>query len=165
MTWAVVKYKKNQLLDLKKDIKKKLGENIKFYFPKIKYSLIKKNKKVFREENLLDDYIFIQHEKLINTNNLKSIEYCKGLKMILKNFLSNQKNISDFIEECKNHEKDGSISNSFIKNLKNSNFIFLTGPFYKKIFKIINRKKNFLGVSINNFNLRINSKNLIFKNI
>ena len=85
--------------------------------------------------------------------------------MILKNFLSNQKNISDFIEECKNHEKDGSISNSFIKNLKNSNFIFLTGPFYKKIFKIINRKKNFLEVSINDFNLTINSKNLIFKNI
>ena len=36
MTWAVIKYKKNQLLNFKKDIKKKLGENIRFYFPKVK---------------------------------------------------------------------------------------------------------------------------------
>ena len=49
--------------------------------------------------------------------------------------------------------------------MENSKFIFLSGPFYKKIFKIINREKNFIDVSINNFNLKIKNKNLVFKNL
>ena len=44
-------------------------------------------------------------------------------------------------------------------------FVFLTGPFYKKIFKIISRKNNYFEASINNLKLRIKNDNLIFKNI
>tara|TARA_Y100000389_G_C17449832_1_gene514007 strand:+ start:1964 stop:2461 length:498 start_codon:yes stop_codon:yes gene_type:complete len=164
MTWIVVKYKKNKLSKFKNDLTKKIGNNIKFYFPKIKYEFLKKNKRISKELNLLDDYIFVSHEKFYEIKNLKLIEYCRGLKSILRNFSTSQKNISDFINKCKKHEKDGSISNLFMEDIKNSEFVFLTGPFYKKIFKIIDRKKNYLEISINNFNLRIRNNNLIFKN-
>ena len=164
MTWIVVKYKKNKLSELKNDLIKKIGNNIKFYFPKIKYEFLKKQKTSFKEINLLDDYIFVNHEKFSEIKNLKLIEYCRGLKNILRNFTASQKNISTFIDKCKKYEIDGSISNSFMEDFKNSEFIFLTGPFYKKIFKIIDRKKNYLEISINNFNLRIRNNNLIFKN-
>ena len=63
MTWIVVKYKKNKLSELKNDLIKKIGNNIKFYFPKIKYEFLKKQKTSFKEINLLDDYIFVNHEK------------------------------------------------------------------------------------------------------
>ena len=38
--------------------------------------------------------------------------------------------------------KKGNDKNSF-SFVEKSEFIFLTGPFYKKIFKIVNREKNF----------------------
>ena len=44
MTWIVVKYKKNKLSELKNDLIKKIGNNIKFYFPKIKYEFLKNKK-------------------------------------------------------------------------------------------------------------------------
>ncbi len=165
MTWIVVKYKKNKLNEFKNDLKNKIGDNIRFYFPKIKYEFPKKNKKIFKELNLLDDYMFVGHEKFSEIKNLKLIEYCRGLKSILKNFITNQNNISDFIIKCKRHEMNGSISNSFMQDIDNSEFVFLTGPFYKKIFKIISRKNNYFEASINNFNLRIKNSSLIFKNI
>ena len=143
MTWIVVKYKKSKLNEFKNDLKNKIGNNIKFYFPKVIYILPKKNKKISKELNLLDDYIFVRHDKFSEIKNLKLIEYCRGLKTIL----------------------NGSISNSFMQDINKSEFVFLTGPFYKKIFKIISRKNNYLEASINNFKLRIKSENLIFKNI
>ena len=36
MTWIVVKYKKNKLNEFKNDLTNKIGDNIKFYFPKSK---------------------------------------------------------------------------------------------------------------------------------
>ena len=165
MTWIVVKYRKNKLNEFKNDLKNKKINNIKFYFPKVKYIFPKKNKKIFKEFNLLDDYIFVRHDKFSEIKNLKLIEYCRGLKIILKNFIINQNKISDFINKCKKHEVNGSISNSFMQDINKSEFVFLTGPFYKKIFKIISRKNNYFEASINNLKLRIKNDNLIFKNI
>ena len=165
MTWIVVKYRKNKLNEFKNDLKNKIGNNIKFYFPKVKYIFPKKNKKIFKELNLLDDYIFVRHDKFSEIKNLKLIEYCRGLKIILKSFIINQNKISDFINKCKKHEVNGSISNSFMQEINKSEFVFLTGPFYKKIFKIISRKNNYFEASINNLKLRIKNDNLIFKNI
>ena len=165
MTWIVVKYKKNKLNEFKNDLENKIGDNIRFYFPKVKYMFLKKNKKISKEINLLDDYMFVNHEKFSEIKNLKLIEYCRGLKIILKSFISNQTKISDFINKCKKHEINGSISNSFMQDINKSEFVFLTGPFYKKIFKIISRKNNYFEASINNLKLRIKNDNLIFKNI
>lgn len=72
MTWIVVKYKKNKLSELKNDLTKKIGNNIKFYFPKIKYEFLKKQKTSFKEINLLDDYIFVNHEKFSEIKNLET---------------------------------------------------------------------------------------------
>ena len=165
MTWIVVKYKKNKLNEFKNDLQNKIGDNIRFYFPKVKYMFLKKNKKIFKELNLLDDYMFVNHDKFSEIKNLKLIEYCRGLKIILKSFITNQTKISDFINKCKKHEINGSISNSFMQDINKSEFVFLTGPFYKKIFKIISRKNNYLEASINNFKLKIKNDSLIFKNI
>ena len=51
-------------------------------------------------------------------------------------------NNEEYINKCKKHEINGSISNSFMQDINKSEFVFLTGPFYKKIFKIISRKNN-----------------------
>lgn len=107
----------------------------------------------------------MRHDKFSEIKNLKLIEYCRGLKIILKSFIINQNKISDFINKCKKHEVNGSISNSFMQDINKSEFVFLTGPFYKKIFKIISRKNNYFEASINNLKLRIKNDNLIFKNI
>ena len=40
--WAILKYKKNNLEFLKSDLKRKLGEGVKFYLPKNVYTKIQK---------------------------------------------------------------------------------------------------------------------------
>ena len=109
--------------------------------------------------------MFVKSEKFQNKNFLNLIKYTIGLKSILNNFKVSQKNILDFLNKCKLHEKEGMIKNSFFSFVEKSEFIFLTGPFYKKIFKIVNREKNFLSITINEMKIRISNKNLVYKNL
>jgi hypothetical protein len=162
--WIVIQYKKNKETDLISEIKKKINSNIEFYIPKIRYRS-KKNSINETEENILNDYMFVKSEKFQNKNFLNLIKYTIGLKSILNNFKVSQKNILDFLNKCKFHEKEGMIKNSFFSFVEKSEFIFLTGPFYKKIFKIVNREKNFLSITINEMKIRISNKNLVYKNL
>ena len=56
--WAILKYKKNNLEFLKSDLKRKLGEGVKFYLPKMFIQKYKNNKLTGHEFNLLGDYLF-----------------------------------------------------------------------------------------------------------
>ena len=163
--WLVIKYKKKRETELIEDLKKRLSPEIEFYIPRIKYKI--KNKKSSKEieENILSEYMFIRSEKFKEQSYLYILKFCKGLISILNNYKLSQIEILNFLKKCKANENKGFIMSSFFSYMENSKFIFLSGPFYKKIFKIINREKNFIDVSINNFNLKIKNKNLVFKNL
>ena len=96
--WLIAKINKKEKKLLHQDLKKKLGENIDVYAPKI---LIEKfiknnfNKKI--EIDLLGDYIFYFHKSFKNKNVLNSIKYCRGLKYFLSGFETTQKDINNFI--------------------------------------------------------------------
>tara|TARA_B100000963_G_scaffold358210_1_gene382310 strand:- start:54057 stop:54551 length:495 start_codon:yes stop_codon:yes gene_type:complete len=163
--WIVVKYKKGGEHQLIENIQKKIQSSIEYYVPKIKYKLFKNNSSYMYEENILNNYMFIKSEKFKYKNYLDLIQFTKGLILILNNYKISQKNIINFLVKCKKHEKNGFISSSFFSFIEKTNFIFLTGPFYKKIFKIIRKRNNFLDISVNNLSLKVSNKNLVYKNI
>ncbi len=163
--WIVVKYKKGGEHQLIENIQKKIQSSIEYYVPKIKYKLFKNNSSYMYEENILNNYMFIKSEKFKYKNYLDLIQFTKGLILILNNYKISQKNIINFLVKCKTHEKNGFISSSFFSFIEKTNFIFLTGPFYKKIFKIIRKRNNFLDISVNNLSLKVSNKNLVYKNI
>ena len=123
--WIVIQYKKNNESDLISEIRKKVNSEIEFYIPKIKYK-IKKNSIKEIEENILKDYMFVKSDKFRNKNFLDLIKYSVGLKSILDNFKISQKNIIDFLDKCKSHEKEGLLKNTFFSFIEKSDFIFLT---------------------------------------
>ena len=50
--------------------------------------------------------MFVKSEKFQNKNFLNLLKYTTGLKSILNNFKVSQKNILDFLNKCKLHEKE-----------------------------------------------------------
>jgi len=164
MTWTVIKFDKKKINQLKSEIIKKVGKGLEFYAPKIVIKSSKQDKIVLKEELLLEDYLFVKHESFSKSAALNSIKYCRGLKLILSQYFIAQNEIKNFINKCKSHEDNsGSIKSTFFEDILNKDFLFLSGPFYKMIFKIIEKKKNSLKISLNNLNLKIKNKNLIFK--
>ncbi len=148
--WTVIKYKKDKLNLLKKDLIDKLGKEVKLYIPKIKYQKINKNKMYFKEHCILGDYLLIFDEKLKNIENLNIIKYCKGLKSILDGFQSSQKEINDFVDKCKKFEdNDGFLSQGFFEIFLNKSYKFLSGPFTGMMFKIIDIEQKKLKILIN----------------
>ena len=59
--WAILKFVKNDLGLLKKDLSKKLGKEVKFYLPKLKFQKFKKKKLHNSEMLLLGDYLLCYH--------------------------------------------------------------------------------------------------------
>ena len=63
------------------------------------------------------------------------LNYAKGIQLVLKGLLENQKNIIEFINICRSHEnEDGFIKQSFFNNLNKSQIQFQSGPFSKRNF-------------------------------
>ena len=91
--WAIIKFDKKNLEFLKNNIKKKLGNEVEFYLPKIFVEKYKNNKLVGQELNLLGDYLFFSHDKLKNKSILNELKFTKGLKYFLDGFSQSQKEI------------------------------------------------------------------------
>lgn len=167
--WIVIKFEKKNLASLKYDFKKKMGEEVQFYIPKIKLQIIKKNKFCNKINLVLNNYLFCFHKNFKNNNSLNIIKYSKGLKSLLPGFLETQKEIVDFINRCKKYEdKNGFLSNSFfdlIKNYYNKNYKFQSGPFTNMIFNIINSNKNTLDILIENKKITVENKKYLFKTV
>ena len=138
--WLVIKYKKKET-ELIEDLKKRLSPEIEFYIPRIKYKIKNKNSSKEIEENILSEYMFIRSEKFKEQSYLYILKFCKGLISILNNYKLSQIEILNFLKKCKTNENKGFYYEFFFSYMENSKFIFLSGPFYKKIFKIINREK------------------------
>lgn len=161
--WTIIKYKKNKLNLLKKDLLEKLGKEVKLYIPKIKYQNIKKNKMYFKEHCILGDYLLIFDEKLKKIENSNLIKYCKGLKSILNGFQHSQKEINDFVNKCKSFEdKEGFLSQGFFEIFLNKNYQFFSGPFTGMIFNIIEIEQKKLKILIGSKSTTVTRNRYIF---
>ena len=162
--WTILKFDKNNINFLKKELKDKLGNNVKFYIPKIKIKKFIKNKIFFKEISLLGDYLFFFHEDLAKKNVIESLKYCKGLKYFLSEFLSSQNEINQFIQKCKTNENDkGYLMPTFFEFNKNCNYQFLSGPFSNFVLENLNEKKLSISGMIGNFKIIASKKKNIFR--
>ena len=84
--WTILKFDKNNINFLKKELKDKLGNNVKFYLPKIKIKKFIKNKIFFKEISLLGDYLFFFHEDLAKKMLSRALNIVKGLNIFYQNF-------------------------------------------------------------------------------
>ncbi len=161
--WAIIKFDNKKIGILKSQIKKKLGNETKFYLPKLSVEKFRNNKLVKKEFYLLGNYLFCYNVKFIDEENFKFINYITGLKYILKGVKDSQNDVEKFINECqKSENKDGYLTSSFFTLIENKNYVFKSGPFSEKIFNVINLQKNKIDLLLGNLKTRINKKKLLF---
>ena len=161
--WAVIKFDKNQLKLFEIEFKNKFKNECKLYFPKLLTQKIKKNKKFNKELNLLGDYVFCFHNNFACNNTYNEIKFLKGVKSLLIGHQNSQKDIINFILNCKKLEnKEGYISQTVYKTEINKLYKFTSGPFTEKIFKIIELQKNKIEILMGNIKTSIGKKNLLF---
>tara|TARA_B100001996_G_scaffold206653_1_gene158405 strand:- start:1044 stop:1541 length:498 start_codon:yes stop_codon:yes gene_type:complete len=162
--WIVIKFDKKNFNNLKRDFREKLGEGLRFYFPRFLVQKYKKNKLINKECSLLGDYLFCYHKNFNNPTVLNNIKFSRGLKYFLKNFIKSQNEISNFIDECKSMEnKNGYLSQNFLSIEKDRKYRFISGPFTNTIFKIINLQKEKINILLGNVKTVINKKDYLFE--
>ena len=158
--WVVAKIKSKELNIFKKNLSEKLGENTKFYCPKIVYYKNAKNNKRLRfEKFILENYIFCYHEKFQQKVYLNHVQSLKGLQYFLKGYFQNQKQINTFINLCKSFEDEtGNLKASFFKTLISKKAQFISGPLTNMIFEIIEKQNNKLKILVGNIITTISDK-------
>lgn len=162
--WIIIKFKQNQFHTLKQEFKKKLEIEPNFFFPKLKFQKIKKNKLISYVSPLLGDYIFCYHPKFSNENILRNVNYLKGVKFLLNGFRNYQKDILNFIKRCGSSEdENGYIKQTFFNFVAIENIKFLSGPFTNVIFKIMKRQKDSMKVSNGNVNISFSIERYLFQ--
>ena len=159
--WIVIKYKRKEQNHLMKELKEKVGKDIKIYSPQINLKFFSKNKVTNVKKPLLGDYLFCHHSSFNDSNFLKTINFLKGLKYILRDFISAQKEISFFIERCAHYEnKEGFLSQDFFNFENFRKFKFFSGPFTNMVFDLIKKEnKHNLKCLIGDFKLTITGRN------
>ncbi len=161
--WAILKFDRKKLSLLEKDLKQKLGKDIKIYIPKLRIQKYRNNKLINKDITLLGDYLFCFHKNLKFEKVLNTLKFSKGLKYFLNGFIESQKEIEEFITKCKNSEnQDGFLSANFFDLNPNRKYKFSSGPFADKIFNIINFQKNKIRILMGNIKTTIKEKEFLF---
>lgn len=160
--WAVLKIDKDYSSIFKREFTKIMQSDVEIYSPKYLIQNFKNNKLKFKEIKLLGNYVFCFNSNLTNKNFFNRIKYLKGFKSYVPGFIETQKEITDFISNCKKFEnKDGYIENNFFSfNLKN-NYKFKTGIFTNRIFEIMKFQKNSIEIMIGNLKISAKKKNFL----
>ena len=149
--WVVAKIKIKNLNTFKKDLTEKIGNDIKFYHPKIEYHKYFGDKVKRFEKLILENYIFCCHEKLKKSRYVSELKFLKGLEYFLEGYNQNQNNIIKFIEHCKAFENGkGYLTQSFFKAIITKKAKFISGPFTNMIFEVIEKQKNKLKIIVGN---------------
>ena len=162
--WTIIKFKSNQMEILKKDILKKIGNDVKFFIPKFKIEKSFNNKVTVKENYLLGDYMLCFHNKFSERKNVEILKYCKGLKYFLNNYLSSQLEINYFISKCKlNEDKNGFLKQSFFSCKIGEKYEFLSGPFSKMIIKILYENKKSFDVLIGKYKATVSKEKFLFR--
>ena len=161
--WTVLQFDKKKFHFLKRDLTQKLGKGLILYNPKIKIQKYKKNKLKDIEFNILGNYIFCFHKNFNKENIFYNLKFCRGLKYFLNGCIESQLEIKKFVEKCKSLEdNEGYISKTLFQLNVNGSYEFSSGPFAKKIFKIINLQKNKIDILMGNVKTTINKQNFLF---
>ena len=82
--WAILKFDRKKLSLLEKDLKQKLGKDIKIYIPKLRIQKYRNNKLINKDITLLGDYLFCFHKNLKFEKVLNTLKFSKGLKYFFK---------------------------------------------------------------------------------
>ena len=163
--WAVFKYKKNEYNILRESLKEKLGNLIKFYNPKIKYTKFNNRKNKVVENYILGGYAFCFFDNFKDKKFISKLNYTKGLEYFLEGHLQEQKQIEEFVNLCKKNEiEKGYLSQNFFSNLilEKTRFKFLNGPFSNMIFEIIEKKKNKIKILLGGIKTVVENKSSNF---
>ena len=160
--WIVAKINNKEFNTFKKALISNLGIIPEIYGPKILTEKIIKNKIHRKKEFILNNYIFLKHNKFLDKKILNSLNYLRGLNMILPFSESSQYEITNFIKKCKENENRlGYLSQNFFDLILNKHVKFNSGPFSKFIGKLIEIQKNKIKVLVKNCLITVNTKNII----
>ncbi len=159
--WTIIKINQKKFSELKKTFQRKIGESTIFFSPKIKIQKKIKNKVIYKDINLLGNYVLCYNEKLSDNNNLINLKSTIGLEYFLNGFKNCQKQIINFIDRCKKYEQNGYLTQNFFEVNNCEDYKFLSGPFTKFLFKITEIKKNSYLINLNNIRVKC-SKNILF---
>ena len=160
--WIVAKIKNKEFNTLRHSLKVKLGSVPEVYGPKILIDKLIKNRLYKKKKFILENYIFLKHDKFINRGVLSSIQNLKGMDMVLPFFESSQNEIINFIKKCKENEnKFGFLTQNFFDLVSNKKIEFNSGPFSKFVGELIRVQKNKITVLVKNYLISINSKETI----
>jgi len=165
--WVVAKIKLKNLNVFKKDLVKKVGNDIEFYQPKIEYHRYFGDKIKRFEKLILENYIFCYHKRFQKSNFVNQVKFLKGLDYFLHGYNLNQDNIIKFIKYCKSFENEkGYLTQSFFKTIIAKKAQFISGPFTNMIFEILEKQKNKLKILVSNIVMTIpNSTNYLYRPI
>lgn len=164
--WVVLKYDKKKFHLLKEDFKKKFGDDYIIYRPKILVQKFRNNKVINKEIDILGNYLFCFHKNFEKKSSINQLRFCRGLKCFLDGFIKSQLEIKHFVEKCKNLEDcKGFISQTLFELKINSKYIFSSGAFVGRIFKIINLQKNKINILMGDIKTTINKKEFLFNPI
>ena len=149
--WVVAKIRMKDLNIFKKNLTEKIGNDIKFYQPKIEYHKNFGDKVKRFEKFILESYIFCFHDKFKKSNFINEVKFLKGLEYFLEGNNQNQNNIVKFIEHCIAFENDkGCLTQSFFATIISKKAKFMSGPFANMVFEILERRKNKLKILVGN---------------
>ena len=165
--WVVAKIKMKNLNVFKKDLVKKVGNDIEFYQPKIEYHRYFGDKVKRFEKLILENYIFCYHKRFQKSSFVNQVKFLKGLEYFLHGYNLNQDNIIKFIKYCKSFENEkGYLTQSFFKTIIAKKAQFISGPFTNMIFEILEKQKNKLKILVSNIVMTIpNSTNYLYRPI
>ena len=165
--WIVAKVKIKDLNTFKKNLAEKIGDDIKFYHPKIEYHKHFGDKVKRFEKFILENYMFCYHAKFKKPNSVNEVKFLRGLEYFLEGYNQNQKQILKFIEYCKFFENEkGYITQSFFQNIVTKKAKFVSGPFTNMIFEILEKQKNKIKILVGNIVTTIpNKANYLYRPI
>tara|TARA_B100000965_G_C19545734_1_gene737726 strand:- start:656 stop:1147 length:492 start_codon:yes stop_codon:yes gene_type:complete len=160
--WIIAKIKNKEFYFLKNALNNKLGSEAELYGPKILVDKLVKNKFQKKKKFILENYIFLKHEKFLDKSILNSIRYLKGIELILPFFNSSQKEIINFVKKCKENEnKFGYLTQEFFTLVENKKIEFSSGPFLRFVGELIDIQKKKIKVLVKNHIVSFNSEKTI----
>lgn len=162
--WIVIKYKRNEQNFLINELREKFGGELKHYIPQISLNYFVKNRVKNTKKPLLGDYMFCFHSKFVDQKYLNILNFTKGVKKVLKDFLNSQEEINFFVNKCLTYENGkGCLTQDFFDFNNNNTFKFCSGPFTNMVFDIIKREnRTKLKCLLGNFKLTITGKHNLY---
>ncbi len=158
--WLVLKLKNiKKFTEFKNNLNQYLGNTSVFYLPRIKKNYVKGTKIFEKDHYILDNYIFVYNKNFNHSSVINRINFLKGMSCVLSGVQNSQKDITNFIENCKKNQNcDGYLMQSFFENLVNQKMKFESGPFVNFVTQIIRIQKTKISALLGNYTITLSNK-------